>query len=137
MLLFQSLSYIQPFETPWTEAPQASLSFQSLLKFMSVESVRPSSHLILCFFLLLLPSLFPASGSFTISQLFTSGGQSIGASASTSRLQMNIQGWFPLGLTGLISLLYKGLGVFSSTTVQKHPFFGTQPSMWSTSHIHT
>ena len=71
---------------------------------------------------------FPASGSFPVSQFFASGGQSIGASASAPVLPMNIQGWFPLGLTGLISLLSKGLSrVFSSTTVQRHQFFGTQP----------
>ena len=78
---------------------------------------------------------FPASGSFLVSQFF---GQNIGASASASVLPMNIQDWFPLGLTGLISLLSKGLSrVFSSTTVQKHQFFGAQPSLWSNSHIHT
>ena len=78
----------------------------------------------------------PASGSFPISQLFTSGGQSIRASASV--LPMNIQGWLPLGWTGLISLQFKRLSrVFSSTTVQKHQFFGSQPSSWSSSHIHT
>ena len=72
-----------------------------------------------------------------MSQLFASGGQSIGASASTSVLPMNIQGWFPSGLTGLISLLSKGLsGVFSST-VQKHHFFSAQPSLWYYSHICT
>ena len=82
------------------------------------------------------PLSFPASGSFPMSQLFTSGGQSIRASAPVH--PVNIQGWFPLGLTGLISLLSKGLsGVFSSTTVQKHQFFSTQPSLWSNSHIHT
>ena len=76
------------------------------------------------------PQSFPASGSSPMSQLFTSGGQSIRASASASVLPMNIQGWFPLGLTGLISLQSKGLSrVFSSTTLQKHKFFGTQPSL--------
>ena len=81
---------------------------------------------------------FPASGSFPVSQLFTSGGQSIGASASASFLPMNIQGWFPIGLTDFISLLLKGLSrVFSSITIQKHHFFCTQPSLWSNSHIHT
>ena len=79
---------------------------------------------------------FPASGSFLMSRLFVSGGQSIGASASV--LPINIQHWFPLGLTGFISLLSKGLSrVFSSTTVQKHQFLGTQLSLWSNSHIHT
>ena len=81
---------------------------------------------------------FPASGSFPMSQLFISGGQSIGASASASVLLKNIQGWFPLGLTGLSSLLSKGLSrVFSKTTVWNHQFFGTQPSLWTNSHIHT
>ena len=79
---------------------------------------------------------FPASGSFPINQLFSSGGQSIGALASV--LQMNIQGWSLLGLTGLISLPAKGLArVFSNTTVRKHQFFGTQPSLWSNSHSRT
>ena len=81
---------------------------------------------------------FPASGSFPVSQFFTSGDQSIGASASASVLPMNIQDWFPLGLTGLMSLQSKGLSrVFSNTIVQKHQFFGAQPSLWSKSHIHT
>ena len=72
---------------------------------------------------------FPASGSFPMSQLFASGGQSTGASASISVPPMNIQDWFPLGWTGWISLQSKGLSrVFSNTTVQKHQFFGTQPS---------
>ena len=73
---------------------------------------------------------FPASGSFPVSQFFTSGGQSIGVSASASVLPMNIQDWFPLGLTGWISLQSKGLSrVFSNTTVQKHQFFGTHLSL--------
>ena len=81
---------------------------------------------------------FPASGSFPMSQFFASGGQSIGVSASASVLPMNIRDWFPLGLTDWISLLSKGLSrVFSSTTVPKHQFFSTQPSLWSNSHIHT
>ena len=84
------------------------------------------------------PQSFPASGSFPMSQLFTSGGQSIGASASTSVLAMNIQDWFPLGLTGLISLQFRECSrVFFSTGSWKHQFFGTQPSLWSNSHIHT
>ena len=84
------------------------------------------------------PQSFPASGSSQMSQLFAWGGQSIRVSASTSVLPMNIQGWFPLGLTDLISLLPKGLlWVFSSTTVWRHQFFDTQPFLWSNSHIHT
>ena len=80
----------------------------------------------------------PTSGSFPMSQLFTSGGQNIGASASVSVLPMNIKGWFPLEWTGLISLQSKGPSrVFSSTIVRKHQFFSAQPSLWSNSHIHT
>ena len=76
------------------------------------------------------PLSFPASGSFQMSQLFTSGGQSIGVSASASVLPMNIQDWFPLGLTGWISMLSKGLSrVFSNTTVQNHQFFDAQLSL--------
>ena len=82
------------------------------------------------------PQSFPASGSFQMSQLFPSGGQSIGLSASVSVLPMNIQGWLPLGWTGWVSLQSKGLSrVFSTTTVQKHQFFGAQLSLWSNSHI--
>ena len=117
------------FATPQTVAHQASLSFtnsQSLLKRHPTISfsVVPFSSL----------QSFPASGSFPMNYFFTSGGQSIGA----SRLPMNIQVWFPLGFTGLVSLLSKGLSrVSSSTTIHKHQFFGAQPSLWSNSHIHT
>ena len=84
------------------------------------------------------PQSFPASGSFQMSQFFTSVSQSIGVSASTSVLPMNIQDWFPLGWTAWISLLSKGLWrVFSNTTVQKHQFFSAQLSSQSNSHIHT
>ena len=111
----QSLSCVQLFVTPWTAACQASLSItssQSLLKLMSIELVMPSNHFILCCPLLLLPSIFPRIRVF--SRLFASGGQSSGASASASVPPMNIQGWFPLGLTGLISLQSKGFSkVFS------------------------
>ena len=81
---------------------------------------------------------FPESGSFPVGQFFASGGQSIRASALASVLPMNIQHWFRLGLTGLISLQSKGLSrVFSNTTVQKHQFFSAQLSLWSNSHIYT
>ena len=84
------------------------------------------------------PQSIPASGSFLRSCLFPSGSQSIGASASALVFPMNIQGWFPLGLSGLISLQSKGLSrVFSSTIIWKHQFFGAQPSLWSTSQICT
>ena len=97
--LVQSLSRVHLFATPWTTACQASLSITntgSPLKPMSIKSVMPFNHLILCR-LRLLPSVFPASGSFQMSQLFTSGGQSIGVSASASVLPMNAQDWSPLG----------------------------------------
>ena len=81
---------------------------------------------------------FLASGYFPMSQLFTSGGQSIGVSASASVIPMKSQGWFPLGLTGLISLQFKGPSrIFFSTTIPKHQFFSGYPSLWSNSHIHT
>ena len=95
------------------------------------------SHLILCC-PLLLPSIFPSIKVFQMSQFFASGGQSIGVSASTSDHPMNIQDWSPLGWTGWISLQSNGLSrVFSSTTIQKHQFIGTQLSLWSNSHICT
>ena len=141
MLVVQSLSCVRLFATPLTAACQAFQFFtisQSLLKLISIKSVIPSNHLILCHPLLFLPSVFPSIRVFSKSQLFASGGQSIGVPASTSVLPMNTQDWFPLGLTGLISLQPKGLSrVFSSITVQKHRFFGTQPSLWSNSHIYT
>ena len=84
------------------------------------------------------PQSFPTSGSFPRSWLSFSGGQSIRASASAISLSSEHSGWFPLGLTGLIYFLSKGLSrVFSSTTVWKHPFFNPQPYLWSNSHIHT
>ena len=100
--------------------------------------VSDVNHLTLCCPLLLLPSVFPGSGSFLMSQLFPSGGQSIGVSTSSSLLPMNIRDLFPLGLTGLISLQSKRLSrVFSNTTIWKHQFFGTQLSLWSNSDICT
>ena len=97
---------------------------RGLLRLMSIEPMMPPNRLILCHPLLLMPSIFPNIRSFPMSQLFESDGQSVGASVSASVFPMNIQGWFPLGLTCLISLLSKGLSrVFSSITVQKHQFF--------------
>ena len=98
--------------SPWTSARQAYLFFtisQSLLKFMSIVSMMSSNHLILCNPFSSCPQSFPASGSFPVSWLFPSDDQSTETSASASILAMNIQGWFPLRLTGLISLLSKGL----------------------------
>ena len=137
----QSLSRVWLFATPWVAALQASLSLtnsRSSPKLMSIESVMPSSHLILCCPFSSCPQSLPASRSFPMSQLFPWGGQSIGVSASASVLPMNIQDQYPLGWTGWISLQSKGLSrVFSNTTVQKHQFFGAQPSSQSNSHIHT
>ena len=113
MVQFSSLSCVQLFVTTWTAAWQASLSFtisRSLLKFMSIESMMPSNHVIFCHALFLLLSIFPRIRVFTMSQLFASGGQNIAASASAPVLLMNIKGWSPLGLTGLISLLSKEQG---------------------------
>ena len=125
IILVQWLRHVWLLTTPWTAAHQASLSFtisRSLLKLMSIEWVMSSNHLILCHPLLLyFLQFFPASGSFPMSRLIALGGQMIGASASSSVLPKNIQGWFPLGLTGLIPLQSKGFSrVFFSTTVWKH-----------------
>ena len=126
----QSLSPVRLFVTPWTAAHQASLSItnsRNLHKLMSIVLVMSSNHLILCHPLLLLPSIFPSIGVFSNeSQFYASGSQSIVASGSASVLPMNIQDWFPLGWTGLISLQSKGL---SNTTVQKHQFFGARLSL--------
>ena len=106
-----------------------------LLKFMSIESVMLSNHLIFCHpFLLFLHH----QGLFQCNEDSASDAQSIGALTSASVLPMNIQGWFPLGLTRLISVKFKGFSrVFFSTRVWKHQFFAVQPSLWSNSHIHT
>ena len=131
IVVAQSLSHVQLFATPWTAAYQASMSFttfQSLLKLMSIKSMMPSNSLILCCPLLLLSSVFPSIRVFSNESVLCIRWLSIGASASGSVLPMNIQGWFSLGLTGWISLLSKRLSrVFSSITVWRHQFFGTQP----------
>ena len=114
-----------PSLSPWVCSNSGSLSKWSHPTISS--SVAPFSS---C------PTSFATSGSFPMSWLFLSVGQSFGASASTSVLPMNIQGWFSLGLTPLISLLSKGLSrISSSTTVQKHQFLDTQPSLWFNSYI--
>ena len=116
-IVVQLLSHIRLFSTLWTAAHQTSLSFTislSFLNLMSIESVITFNHLILCHSSC--PQFFPASGSFPMSWLFESGGQSTGASALAPVFPMNIQGWFPLGLTDLISLQAKGL----SSLLQHH-----------------
>ena len=98
------------------------------------DAIQPISSSVIPFFSCL--QSFPASGAFPMSQLFASGGQSIEASVAASVFPMNIQNWFPLGLTSLFSLHSKGLSrVFSISTVQRHQFFSTQPSLWSNSHV--
>ena len=135
----QSLSPVQLFVTPWTAAHQASLSIsdsESSLKLMSIKSVMPSSHLNLCHPLLLRLSILTSIRVTSNESAVHISGQSTGASASF--LPKSIQGWFPLWLTGLISLLFKGLSrVFFSTTIWKHQFFSTLPYLLSSSHIRT
>ena len=129
----QLLSLVQLFVTPWTAAQLTSLfntNSRSSLKLMSSKSAMPSYPLILGHPLSSCHQSCTPSGSLPMSQLFTSGGQSIGVSTSVSILPMNIQDWFPLVLTDLISLQSKGLSrVFSNTTVQKQQFFGTHLSL--------
>ena len=140
-LFVQSLSHVPLFATPWTASRQASQSFTmspSLLRFMSIESAMPSNHLILCYYLLLLPSIFCSIRVFSNESVLHSDGQDIEASASTPVLPMNNEDWYSLGRTVLISLLSKGVsGVFSNPTVWKHQFFSPQLSLRSSSHIHT
>ena len=125
----QFLSRVWFFATPWTAAHQAPLSTinsRGSPKPMSIELMMSSNHLILCRPFSTCLQSFPVSGSFPMSQLFASGSQSIGVSASTSVLPMNTQDWYPLGWTGWIFLQFKELSrVFSNTTVQKHQFFDT------------
>ena len=138
-VVVQSLSRVQtlckPMGLQHAKLPSPSLCPRVCSNSCSLSqrwlTVTSSSTLFFCL------QSFPASGSFPLSQLFTSGGQSIGVSASTLVLPINSQGFFLLGLTSLIPLLWKGLSrVFSSTTIQKHQF-GAQPSLWFNSHIHT
>ena len=137
----QSLSCVRLFVTPMDCSIPGFLVHHQLPELAQThvqwvsDAIQPSHPL-------LSPSppafnLSPASGSFQMSQFFTSGGQSIGASPSASDLPMNIQDWFPLGLTGLISLQSKGLTRVLRHHSSKHQFFGAQPSLWSNSHIHT
>ena len=133
-IVVHSLGCVWLFATPWTAAHQAPLSFTvswGLLKHMSIDSVMLFKHLTLCHPFSSCPQSFPATGSFPMSWLFALSGQNIGASASV--LPINIQSWFSLGLTGLISLPSKGLSkIFSSTSIWKHQFFSTQTSLGST-----
>ena len=115
---------LRPHGPQHARPPCPITNSQSLPKLMSIKSVMPSNHVILCHPFSSCPQSFPASGSFQMSPLFTAGGQSIGVSTSTSVLPMNTQDWSPLRWTGWISLQSKGLSrVFSNTTLQKHQFF--------------
>ena len=148
----QSLSHVRLFVTPWTTARQALWPHGLQHARLPCPSPTPGAYSNSC------PSRwwrhptisssvvpfssclqsFPTLGSFQMSQCFASGGQSTGASASASVLPMNIQDWFPLGLTVFISFQSKGLSrVFSNTTIQKHQLFSAQLSLWSSSHMHT
>ena len=137
----QLLSRIRLFATPWIVARQASLSItssQSSLILTSIESVIPSSHLILCRPLLLLPPNPPSITVFSNESALLIRWPKYWSLSLTLVLPMNTQDWSPLGWTGWISLQSKGLSrVFSNTTVQTHQFFGAQLSSQSNSHIHT
>ena len=136
----QLLSCVRLFATPWIAECQASLPItnsRSSLRLTSIESVMPSSHLNLCRPLLLLPPIPPSIRVLSNESTLPMSGQSTGVSALASFLSKKSQGCSP-DWTGWISLQYKGLSrVFSNTTVQKHQFFGTQPSSQSNSHSHT
>ena len=136
----QSLSRFRLFASPWTAAQQASLSItnsRSPPKPISIETVMPSNHLILCRPLLLLPAIFPSIRVFSNESTLCIRGPNYGVSASASVLPMNIQNWFPLGWTGWILLVSKGLSrVFSNTTLQKYQFLSAYLSSQSNSHIH-
>ena len=137
----QSLSHIRLFVTPWITAWQSSLSItnsRSSLRLTSIKSVMPSSHLIFCHPLLLLPPIPPSIRVFSNEPTLSMRWPKYWSSALASVLPMNTRDRPSLGWTGWISLLSKGLSrVFSNTTVQKHQFFSAQLSSQSKSHIHT
>ena len=136
LLLF---SCVQLFTTPWTAARQTSLSFAVSWSFLKVISLSHWCHpTILCHPLFLRLSVFPSIRVFSSESTVCMRWPKYWSFASALVLPMNIQGWFLLVLTGLISLQFKGLSrVFSSTTVRRHQLFGAQPSLWSSCHIHT
>ena len=130
-------NFLQPMNcsTPDFSVLHCLLEFAQTHVHWVSDAMQPSASVIPFSFCL---QSFPASGSFPIGWLFASGSQSIGVSASASVLPMSIQGWFPLGLAGLIYLLRKGPSrVFSNTTIWKHQFVHAQLSLWSNSHVHT
>ena len=141
LVLFQLISHVQLFATSWTVACQVLLSStisRNLCKFMSIELAMLPNYFTLCFPFCLLPSIFPSIRVFSNESPLSISGQSTEALTSATVLPMNIQGWSPLGLIGLISLQSKWLSrVCSGTTVWKHQFFGTYSSLWSSSHTPT
>ena len=130
VVVIQLLSHVWLFVTPWTVACQASLSItnsQSLSKLMSIESVMPSNHLILCHRLLLLPSMFPSIRVFSNESALHVRWPKYWSFSFSISPSNEYSGWFSLGWTGWISLRSKGLSrVFSNTTVQKHQFFSVR-----------
>ena len=149
IVVVQSLGHVQLFVSPWIAASQASLSStiqaslsftisQSLLKLMSLESVMTSNHLILCHSLLLLLSVFPRIKVFSNESTLQVRWPKYWSFSFHISPSNEYSGLISLGLTGLISVLSKGLSrVFSNTIVQKHQFFGNQVCLWSNFHIHT
>ena len=135
------LSHVQVFATPWTVAHQASLSLpisRSLPKLMSIESMMPSNHFILYCPFLLLPSVFPSIRVFSSESSLHIRWPKYWSFSFSISPSSEYSGLISFRMTGLISLQFKGPSrVFSNTTVQKHQFFGAQPSLWSNSHIHT
>ena len=140
IVIVQLCCCVQLFATPWTASCQASLSLtisRSWPKFMFIALVMLYSHLILWHPLLLLTLVFPRIRDFSVSHLLSSDDQNTGASTSALVLPVNIQGWSPSRLSGLVSWLSKVLsGVFSSTTVWRHQSSGVLPSLWSSFHNH-
>ena len=139
--VFQFLSHIWLFATPWTaarQAPKSSTISWILLKFMSIEPVMLSNYIILCHHLLLLPSVFPSIRSFPMGQHFASGGPKYWKFSFSSSNEYSGLISFRIDLFDLLALSWEGLSrVFSSTPIWKHQFFSAQASLWSNSHIHT
>ena len=142
VVVVQLLSCVLLFATPWTAAHRASLSFtisRSLLKLMSIDSVMPFNHLILCHHpLLRLPSIFPSIRVFSNELALHIRWPRYWSFSFSINPSSEYSGFIFFRIDGLIFLQPKGLSrVFSNTTVQKHQFFRAQPSLWSNSHIHT
>ena len=132
-LQFSSVTQLCPTLCDPMDCRMSITNSQSLLKVMFIESVMPSNHFVLYHPLLLLPSVFPSIRVFSSESFLRSRWPKYWSFRFSIMLPMNIQDWFPIGWTGLISLQSKGLSrVFSNTTIQKHQFLSTQLSLWST-----